>query len=233
MVPVRLFLFARVADAAVRPADAAEIHVRSRQRGCLHYARGSRLSYRLGQYVAERIIVAFISALSLTVIAIADFSNRMVEKNLVAIAAYVLLPALAATAWLRTCHQWPAARPATCAGYSVPPRATRQASNRCNRSENASHSCASAPLPGESPISTISRGIDVFLRPITVPYPKAATARTARLVRIRQQARPREAFAAGTQPRPRCPAARWRPVTRRANRRRASPHPLKPRTCAR
>ena len=57
-----------------------------------------------GQYVAERIIVAFISALSLTVIAIADFSNRMVEKNLVAIAAYVLLPALAATAWLRTCH---------------------------------------------------------------------------------------------------------------------------------
>ena len=34
----------------------------------------------------------------------ADFSNRMVEKNLVAIAAYVLLPALAATAWLRTCH---------------------------------------------------------------------------------------------------------------------------------
>lgn len=218
---------------AVRPADAAEIHVRSRQRGCLHYARGSRLSYRPGQYVAERIIVAFISALSLTVIAIADFSNRMVEKNLVAIAAYVLLPALAATAWLRTCHQWPAARPATCAGYSVPPRATRQASNRCNRSENASHSCASAPLPGESPISTISRGIDVFLRPITVPYPKAATARTARLVRIRQQARPREAFAAGTQPRPRRPAARWRPVTRRANRRRASPHPLKPRTCAR
>lgn len=104
MVPVRLFLFARVADAAVRPADAAEIHVRSRQRGCLHYARGSRLSYRPGQYVAERIIVAFISALSLTVIAIADFSNRMVEKNLVAIAAYVLLPALAATAWLRTCH---------------------------------------------------------------------------------------------------------------------------------
>ena len=89
---------------AVRPADAAEIHVRSRQRGCLHYARGSRLSYRPGQYVAERIIVAFISALSLTVIAIADFSNRMVEKNLVAIAAYVLLPALAATAWLRTCH---------------------------------------------------------------------------------------------------------------------------------
>lgn len=104
MVPVRLFLFARVADAAVRPADAAEIHVRSRQRGCLHYARGSRLSYQPGQYVAERIIVAFISALSLTVIAIADFSNRMVEKNLVAIAAYVLLPALAATAWLRTCH---------------------------------------------------------------------------------------------------------------------------------
>lgn len=89
---------------AVRPADAAEIHVRSRQRGCLHYARGSRLSYRPGQYVAERIIVAFISALSLTVIAISDFSNRMVEKNLVAIAAYVLLPALAATAWLRTCH---------------------------------------------------------------------------------------------------------------------------------
>lgn len=89
---------------AVRPADAAEIHVRSRQRGCLHYARGSRLSYRPGQYVAERIIVAFISALSLTVIAIADFSNRMVEKNLVAIAAYVLLPALAATAWLRTYH---------------------------------------------------------------------------------------------------------------------------------
>lgn len=41
--------------------------------------------------------------MSLTVIAIADFSNRMVEKNLVAIAAYVLL-ALAATAWLRTCH---------------------------------------------------------------------------------------------------------------------------------
>jgi hypothetical protein len=40
----------------------------------------------------------------------------------------------------------------------VPPRATRQASNRCNRSENASHSCASAPLPGESPISTISNG---------------------------------------------------------------------------
>lgn len=158
MVPVRLFLFARVADAAVRPADAAEIHVRSRQRGCLHYARGSRLSYRPGQYVAERIIVAFISALSLTVIAIADFSNRMVEKNLVAIAAYVLLPALAATAWLRTCHQWPTARPATCAEYSVPPRATRQASNRCNRSENASHSCASAPLPGESPISTISNG---------------------------------------------------------------------------
>jgi len=103
MVPVRLFLFARVAD-AVRPADAAEIHARSRQRGCLHYARGSRLSYRPGQYVAERIIVAFISALSLTVIAIADFSNRMVEKNLVAIAAYVLLLALAATAWLRTCH---------------------------------------------------------------------------------------------------------------------------------
>ena len=143
---------------AVRPADAAEIHVRSRQRGCLHYARGSRLSYRPGQYVAERIIVAFISALSLTVIAIADFSNRMVEKNLVAIAAYVLLPALAATAWLRTCHQWPTARTATCAEYSVPPRATRQASNRCNRSENASHSCASAPLPGESPISTISNG---------------------------------------------------------------------------
>lgn len=28
----------------------------------------------------------------------------MVEKNLVAIAAYVLLPALAATAWLRTYH---------------------------------------------------------------------------------------------------------------------------------
>lgn len=81
MVPVRLFLFACVADAAVRPADAAEIHVRSRQRGCLHYARGSRLSYRPGQYVAERIIVAFISALSLTVIAIADFSNRMVEKK--------------------------------------------------------------------------------------------------------------------------------------------------------
>ena len=158
MVPVRLFLFACVADAAVRPADAAEIHVRSRQRGCLHYARGSRLSYRPGQYVAERIIVAFISALSLTVIAIADFSNRMVEKNLVAIAAYVLLPALAATSWLRTCHQWPTARPATCAGYSVPPRATRQASNRCNRSQNASHSCASAPLPGESPISTISNG---------------------------------------------------------------------------
>lgn len=102
MVSVRLFLFARVAD-AVRPADAAEIHVRSRQRGCLHYARGSRLSYRPGQYVTERIIVAFISALSLTVIAIADFSNRMVKKNLVAIAAYVLL-ALAATAWLRTCH---------------------------------------------------------------------------------------------------------------------------------
>ena len=46
----------------------------------------------------------FISALSLTVIATADFSNRMVEKNLVAIAAYVLLPALATTAWLRTCH---------------------------------------------------------------------------------------------------------------------------------
>lgn len=89
---------------AVRPADAVEIHVRSRQRGCLHYARGIRLSYRPGQYVAERIIVVFISALSLTVIAIADFSNRMVEKNLVAIAAYVLLPALAATAWLRTCH---------------------------------------------------------------------------------------------------------------------------------
>ena len=56
------------------------------------------------QYGAERIIVAFISALSLTVIAIADFSNRMVEKNLVAIAAYVLLLALTATAWLRTCH---------------------------------------------------------------------------------------------------------------------------------
>lgn len=150
---------------AVRPADAAEIHVRSRQRGCLHYARGSRLSYRPGQYVAERIIVAFISALSLTVIAIADFSNRMVEKNLVAIAAYVLLPALAATSWLRTCHQWPTARPATCAGYSVPPRATRQASNRCNRSQNASHSCASAPLPGESPISTISNGTFAGLMP--------------------------------------------------------------------
>ena len=42
--------------------------------------------------------------MSLTVIAISDFSNRMVEKNLVAIAAYVLLPALAATAWMRTCH---------------------------------------------------------------------------------------------------------------------------------
>ena len=44
------------------------------------------------------------SALSLTVIAIADFSTRMVENNLEAIAAYVLPPALAATAWLRTCH---------------------------------------------------------------------------------------------------------------------------------
>ena len=158
---------------AVRPADAAEIHVRSRQRGCLHYARGSRLSYRPGQYVAERIIVAFISALSLTVIAIADFSNRMVEKNLVAIAAYVLLPALAATAWQSApppqgcvhAIRWPTARPATCAGYSVPPRATRQASNRCNRSENASHSCASAPLPGESPISTISNGTFAGLMP--------------------------------------------------------------------
>lgn len=143
---------------AVRPADAAEIHVRSRQRGCLHYARGSRLSYRPGQYVAERIIVAFISALSLTVIAIADFSNRMVEKT------SWRLPHMCCCRHWPPPHgcvhaiRWPTARPATCAGYSVPPRATRQASNRCNRSKNASHSCASAPLPGESPISTISNG---------------------------------------------------------------------------
>lgn len=144
---------------AVRPADAAEIHVRSRQRGCLHYARGSRLSYRPGQYVAERIIVAFISALSLTVIAIADFSNRMVEKNLVAIAAYVLLPALAATAWLRTCHQWPTARPATCAEYSVPPRATRQASNRCNRSETHLTAALAHRYPAKVPSAPSQMGL--------------------------------------------------------------------------
>ena len=236
MVPVRLFLFARVADCCATCRCCRDTCPKpSAWLSSLCVADPP--SYRPGQYVAERIIVAFISALSLTVIAIADFSNRMVEKNLVAIAAYVLLPALAATAWLRTCHQWPAARPATCAGYSVPPRATRQASNRCNRSANASHSCASAPLPAKVPFGDVIMGrfagVDIYFRPIAVPYPKAATTRTARLVRIRQQARPREAFAAGTQPRPRCPAARWRPVTRRANRRRASPHPLKPRTCAR
>lgn len=60
----------------------------------------------LPRYMSEAVSVAVFTMLAgaACLIGPADFSNRMVEKNLVAIAAYVLLPALAATAWLRTCH---------------------------------------------------------------------------------------------------------------------------------
>ena len=60
----------------------------------------------LPRYMSEAVSMAVFTMLAgaACLIGPADFSNRMVEKNLVAIAAYVLLPALAATAWLRTCH---------------------------------------------------------------------------------------------------------------------------------
>lgn len=174
----------------------------------------------LPRYMSESVSVAVFTMLAgaACLIGPADFSNRMVEKNLVAIAAYVLLPALAATAWLRTCHlmadsatrnlrwifgaaalavllagsflEWQA--PVVMGGAIVlamhvvvqawpwiaiisrdswwiwllvggiiliAAAARYEASLKSVRSlGNASHSCASAPLPGESPISTISNG---------------------------------------------------------------------------
>lgn len=114
----------------------------------------------LPRYMSEAVSAAVFTMLAgaACLIGPADFSNRMVEKNLVAIAAYVLLPALAATAWLRTCH--PMADSATRNLRWIFGAAARyEASLKSVQSlGNASHSCASAPLPGESPISTISNG---------------------------------------------------------------------------